>query len=147
MISSTPSKAGSLDGMMQSPPIPQGPLLELSGVRVFANSVQTPSGTYDPRAIDGVEFAAARVDATKIIRDIAGAAAFACLWSSSFGSNGAAAAFGGGLLAASVGWWWTGNKHAATILVRGVRVVLAVTDEVAARKIGAAVLQAVAASR
>lgn len=128
-----------------SQPAPRVPLLDVDGVRVFADSVQTKSGFYDPKNIDGVEFGPAEVSAARVLRDFVWSLAVAATVTTVLGNP--APAFAGALVLGPIGWWWAGQKHAATIFVRGVRVQLVVTDETTAKRIINAVLQAMASPR
>lgn len=126
---------------------PPPPLFESAEVRVLHNRVQTKAGSYDARAIDGVEFAPVTMPAARMLRDLAGAVAWAAFLVVLAGVVNAPLFLAGAVLGVYVRWWLAERKHAVVILVRGARVQLFVGDEAAVKQIATAVLQVAGESR
>jgi len=122
-------------------------MFQASGVVIHPGRVETTTGTYDLRAVDGVETGAIVVSTRAVVSGIAGAVAFAAGWAALFGLEQGAWAFCGGIIAERIRGWWAGQKHGAYILMRGMRVQLATGDAASMKQVAAAVLAAAGSAR
>lgn len=110
---------------------------------MFRGRVQTATGTYDVRSVDGVEVVRATVPLQKILGDLASAVSLgAGAWLFSNATLGLGF-FVGALVASRASWWQAEQKHVAVIFLRGARVELATGNQAPLQQLTGAVLAAV----
>ena len=124
-------------------PSPDAPLYSALGVTVFRGRIQTATGTYDVRSVDGVEVVRATVPLTKIATDVAGVVSVGAVAWLLFGADSGLGFFVGALVASRANWWWAEQKHVAVVLIRGTRVELVTGAQAQLQQVTAAILAAV----
>ena len=123
-------------------PSPDAPLYSGHGVTVFRGRIQTATGTYDVRSVDGIEVVRATVPLATVATDVAVAVSIGAVAWLLFGANSGLGFFVGALVASRAGWWWAEQKYVAAVFLRGARVELATGNQATLRQLTSAVLAA-----
>ena len=114
---------------------------------VYANSIRTRGGAFDPRAVVGAECVPAPIAISRIARDVVWALAGAIFWGHLGGSEISGAMLATSLAASTFGWWMAEQKKVVAVYLGGARVDLGPMDATTATKVTQAVLSVAAASR
>jgi hypothetical protein len=133
--------------LQAEPGLTETPIHQDAVLKVFRDRVETATGTYLVRSIDGVEWTEAPVDAAAAVDDLR--QAFGAAGFSGF-LTGTIAGFAGGLVGALVLEGISrafGKKHGLYLLVGGVRVRIAEGGPPAVADMGRALLAAIGHAR